>query len=283
MISQIDILKQKFQNSETADTRVEALHEICWFYAFNDSAEELASYLTDAKKILESEVLSPDYFRHHDILTAFHKSMAVSFSDALEYALEIRLKQAGRFEGAWKWRIHYLFGVIQSYIGNFDDAFFEFQQVHDIAREQNDLPGIHNSLEGIGFVYGYMEDYDNAIEYYLQSLEIANQCAYSHLQFNSNVNLGYTYILTDELDKAESTSQKALAIGVKNGDRGNLVLQLPDLPLSRLNEKNIRWQKNACWIGSMNCRKQSRPGVRALTYYVYLPELAICKRSTMKR
>ncbi|MEH2141859.1 tetratricopeptide repeat protein [Nostoc sp.] len=104
-------------------------------------------------------------------------------------------------------------------LGQYQRAIEFFQQSLDISREIGDRNGEGISLIGLGNAYYSLGQYQQAIEFYQQSLEISREIGGRNGEGNSLNNLGNAYNSLGEYQRAIEFLQQSLDISREIGDR----------------------------------------------------------------
>ena len=123
-------------------------------------------------------------------------------------------------ENQWK------FSASLTSLGNAYDSLGEYQQAIDyyqqslvIAQEIGDRSGIATSFNNLGNAYYSLGEYNKAIDYYQQSLVIAQEIGDRSGIATSFNNLGNAYYSLGEYNKAIDYYQQSLVIAQEIGDR----------------------------------------------------------------
>ncbi|MDE5080310.1 MAG: tetratricopeptide repeat protein, partial [Trichodesmium sp. St18_bin1] len=103
--------------------------------------------------------------------------------------------------------------------GEYDKAMEYYQQSLQIAREIGNRSGEGNALGNLGNVYNSQGKYDKAMEYYQQHLQIARGIGDRSGEGNALGNLGVVYDSQGEYDKAMEYNQQHLQIAREIGHR----------------------------------------------------------------
>ncbi len=98
-------------------------------------------------------------------------------------------------------------GIAYRSLGDYQQAINYYQQSLEIRQEIGDRHGISNSLNGLGNAYYSLGDYPKAIDYYQQSLEIATEIGDRHGRADSLI--GLTQCL--QFSRRLSTSNRLLS------------------------------------------------------------------------
>ncbi|MCH2048623.1 MAG: tetratricopeptide repeat protein, partial [Trichodesmium sp. ALOHA_ZT_67] len=110
-------------------------------------------------------------------------------------------------------------GNVYSAKGEYDKAIEYHQQHLQIAREIGDRSGEGDALMGLGNVYYSQGEYDKAMEYYQQFLQIAREIGDRSGEGRALGNLGVVYDSQGEYDKAMEYDQQHLQIAREIGNR----------------------------------------------------------------
>lgn len=121
---------------------------------------------------------------------------------ALDKAIELKLP-------AQEATAYNLIGLLKSYDGKTDSAFFYLEKALEIRTRLNDRKGVSNTLSNIGNIYEDSGDLQNALKYELKSLEIEEILQRPYGLTYSYVVLGRLYIELNDLSKAELYLNKA--------------------------------------------------------------------------
>lgn len=146
---EIDALELDLQNARTPDAKISALHEMGWYYAYNESPVQLADCLLAAKRILNAGDIAPHHSYSQAILDAYHAVLNGDYLDGLKNALQTRDSCFAALADAWKWRIHYLLALIHIYSGNSGDALAAARASYEIATAQGDVLGEFCAINSI--------------------------------------------------------------------------------------------------------------------------------------
>ncbi len=98
-------------------------------------------------------------------------------------------------------------GWCHNKLGNFDRALEEIKSAIPLAMEAG-VPDLDNTLAGIGAVYQYLNDYENALDYYHRALRLATD---SGSRADWSYNVAFCHIERGEWDLAQKFNQQAIA------------------------------------------------------------------------
>ena len=110
-------------------------------------------------------------------------------------------------------------GLQQAQISQFREALQSSEQALQIYQEINDYPSQANTQLLIGNIYLIFGQFDNAINTFGKSLEIAKQLGLPLLEVKLLNNLGAAYFALGQYQKAIDSHQRGLAIAREIGDR----------------------------------------------------------------
>ncbi|MFN6155666.1 MAG: tetratricopeptide repeat protein [Dolichospermum sp.] len=102
-------------------------------------------------------------------------------------------------------------------LGQYERAIAFHQQSLDIAKEIGDIQGESNSLNNLGNAYESLGQYERAIAFYQQSLDIAKEIGYIQGESNSLNNLGNAYDSLGQYQRAIAFHQQSLDIAKEIG------------------------------------------------------------------
>lgn len=132
-------------------------------------------------------------------------------------------------------RTYETLGNIYREVGK-DSLSLEYQQKSlSLNREINDLAGISSSLNDLGNTYKSLYDYDKALYFYTQSLEVGDSIHKS----TTLGNMAEVYGLQGNYKKAEKYFQKALLLREQEQDLKAIANILTDLGQLYLNQNRI--------------------------------------------
>ncbi|MEL7039273.1 MAG: tetratricopeptide repeat protein, partial [Cyanobacteria bacterium J06592_8] len=114
-------------------------------------------------------------------------------------------------------------------LGQYQEAIEYYQQSLTIAREIGDRNGEAASLGNLGIAYRRLGQYEKAIEYYQQSLAIFQEIGDRKGVASSLNNLGNAYFSLGQYQKAIEYHQQSLAIDREIGDRKGVASSLNNL------------------------------------------------------
>ena len=114
-------------------------------------------------------------------------------------------------------------GDIHKTKGNYNTALEYYRKAYKIALDSNLEQEKSILAERLGLVYETISDYDKAIEYFMQCLEVREKDENNKLNlFNILLNLGSVYQLINKLELAEDYYQRALKISKELDDKNSL-------------------------------------------------------------
>ncbi|WP_375443188.1 tetratricopeptide repeat protein, partial [uncultured Nostoc sp.] len=120
-------------------------------------------------------------------------------------------------------------GLAYLSLGQYQQAIEFLQQSLDIAREISDRNTEGLSLMNLGLAYLYQGQYQQAIKFYQQSLEIAREIGDRNTEGLSLMNLGNTYNYLGQYQQAIEFLEQSLDIAREIGDRNTEGLSLMNL------------------------------------------------------
>ena len=97
-------------------------------------------------------------------------------------------------------------------LGQYERAIIFYEQSLDIARQIGDIQEDSNCLNNLGCAYNSLGQYKKAIAFHKQSLEIARQIEYIEGESNSLNNLGNAYYSLEQYERAIAFHQQSLDI-----------------------------------------------------------------------
>jgi tetratricopeptide (TPR) repeat protein len=103
-------------------------------------------------------------------------------------------------------------------LGQYERAIAFYQQSLDIAKEIGDIRGESNSLNNLGNAYDSLGQYQRAIAFHQQSLDIAKDIRDIQGESNSLNNLGNAYYSLGQYERAIAFYQQSLDIAKEIGD-----------------------------------------------------------------
>ena len=110
-------------------------------------------------------------------------------------------------------------GLIAHARKQFDRAIEYHQQSLDLARETGNRATESRALSNLGLAYYARTDYDRAIEYHQQSLAIAQETVDRVSTARTWDNLGLAYYAQQQFDRAVESHRQSLALAEATGDR----------------------------------------------------------------
>jgi tetratricopeptide (TPR) repeat protein len=152
--------------------------------------------LTALKPILEEIIQTARATHHKPLLCAglAHRGALHSFQSEYELAepvLTEALALARELRDSFTLLISlFQLGIVQGNRGRFSDALATFHEAVAVARRNGDrffLPRFPNC---IGWLYCELQDFEQALKWDQQSLEIARECDVAEAEANSLINLG---------------------------------------------------------------------------------------------
>ena len=102
------------------------------------------------------------------------------------------------------------YGGVCSLLGQYDSALIYSQKALAKARSDKDSLNIGIGLMNIGATYGFMSDYQTAVEYCLEGLKIVEGRKYNTIELQINDKLQVLYMQMSQYDKAINFGQKAV-------------------------------------------------------------------------
>ncbi|MEH2297642.1 MAG: tetratricopeptide repeat protein, partial [Nostoc sp.] len=112
-------------------------------------------------------------------------------------------------------------GNLYASLGQYQRAIEFLQQSLEISREIGDRNGEGASLNNLSNAYDSLEQYQRAIEFLQQSLEISTEIGDRNSEGNSLGNLGNTYNSLGQYQRAIEFLQQSLEISTEIGDRNS--------------------------------------------------------------
>ena len=103
-------------------------------------------------------------------------------------------------------------------LGQYERAIAFYQQSLDIFKDIGDIQGESNSLNGLGNAYYSLGQYERAIAFYQQSLDIKKEIRDIQGESSSLGNLGSAYYSLGQYERAIAFNQKSLDITKEIGD-----------------------------------------------------------------
>ncbi|MEG4848269.1 CHAT domain-containing protein, partial [Microcoleus sp. F10-C6] len=120
-------------------------------------------------------------------------------------------------------------GIAYHDLGQYDKAIEFYEQSLEISREIGYRQGEADSLRNLGIAYHDLGQYDKAIEFYEQSLEIKREIGDRKGEAISLSNLGSDYHDLGQYDKAIAFHKQSLEIKREIGDRKGEAISLNQL------------------------------------------------------
>jgi tetratricopeptide (TPR) repeat protein len=112
-------------------------------------------------------------------------------------------------------------GIAYDLLGQYQQAIEFHQQCLNITREIGDRNSEGKSLANLGLAYYSLGQYQQAIEFFQQSLQIATEIGDRNSEGKSLANLGLGYLDQGQYQQAIEFFQKSLQIAREIGDRKN--------------------------------------------------------------
>ena len=222
MLQRIIQIKQQLAQTSDKQERMTLLHELGWEYALREMANDLSEILLKTRDMLKGDFLDSTLIASQELLEAYEKMFAKGYASALEDAIRISQKWSAILSDNWHWRLYFLTGWIHSHTGNFDEAMTAYRSLYDLAEKIDDGIGICRGLTGIGVVYGYLDDLDNAEDYFQKALLKAQEIADLPVIFLSNFNLCQVYIYKKDLIKASIHANQTIELAQQKGDERDI-------------------------------------------------------------
>lgn len=138
--------------------------------------------------------------------------------------------QLNYYDGKIKSVINY--ASVFSVTGEYDSLKFYGEQVLGLARAQKDSLNIGIALLNIGMAYGYLEDYESAIQYCQEGLKIVEGKAHIKIEAQINDKLQVLYWQMAQYDKAIGFGEKAVKQARELDMQFELAQSLSNLSLS---------------------------------------------------
>lgn len=113
-----------------------------------------------------------------------------------------------------------------------------------IYREVGDKPGESTCQERLGYLHLWTGDYDDALEYYLQSLELSRQIGFRSGEAAALFRLGHFYNQVGDYSEGKCYLEQALSIACADHDRRRVAYHL----------FNISWSEQG--LGQMEAAKK---------------------------
>lgn len=122
-------------------------------------------------------------------------------------------------------------GSIYKLKGDYDRAINFYTQSLNIKKKNGNKSGMAASLNNIGIIYNYRGDYAKAIKYYTESLKIREEIGNKSGIAASLNNIGSFYQVQEDYDKAIEFHTKSLEIKTDIGDRAGIATTLNNIGL----------------------------------------------------
>jgi signal transduction histidine kinase/tetratricopeptide (TPR) repeat protein len=115
-------------------------------------------------------------------------------------------------------RLFALCGSLKRAEGSYDSARLYFERAHKLALHLNDPALVADNLNAIGTTHQHQGNLTQAVQIYLEALQVAESSGSKKQTANTFNNLGFIYKIQKEYDQALLHFKKALAIREEIGD-----------------------------------------------------------------
>ena len=109
-------------------------------------------------------------------------------------------------------------GIVYQKLGEYQKAIQFYEQALEILRRVEDVQGESNTLNCLGSAFCSMGEYLKAIEFHERSLEIAQRIKDAQGEKSALSNIGFAYKYLGEYNKAIEFHEKSLEIAQRIGD-----------------------------------------------------------------
>lgn len=136
-------------------------------------------------------------------------------------------------------RGHLFLAAIFSNEGNFDLALTTASKAYAIATQINNADFNWELYNEMSILYTNLDDQPRAEEFALKALQSAQALNIPSLQTVALHNIAYTYLATDQLDKASNYFEQMLDLSKKNGDLSDLHYAYKGFALVAIDKKQF--------------------------------------------
>ncbi|GGA00700.1 tetratricopeptide repeat protein [Okeania sp. KiyG1] len=136
-----------------------------------------------------------------------------------EECIQLYSRLLGKLDHYWDSICLSGLGIAYDTLGEYEKAINYHQQYLQIAGETGDRSGEGAALGNLGITYYSLGEYDKAINYHQQCLQIAREIGNRSGESSALGNLGNAYLFLGEYDKAINYHQQCLQIAREIGNR----------------------------------------------------------------
>lgn len=204
---QREILLAELDRTEEDSSRIDLLLKIADLYRFK-YPDSTYKYTVKAQKILTN---SPDKLRRArtNLYMAWYHFIRGEYNECLEQARSGMITIEG-IQGAEKIRVDLLRaeGAAFGSLGNYDrslEAFYETLRLYELLMDEN---GVNIALNNIGVIYLKLEQFEKALDIFLQleeTIDLTNPASVT-----IPVNLGFIYFELNDFEQAKEWLYQAL-------------------------------------------------------------------------
>ena len=231
-LNEIDSLLKILPSLPKDTNKIKKYARVGWLYGETNSNTNLVKKYADSIRILSQELKYDRGVALSHFYYGFNARHDGNYEEAQRH-LNIFIKYFSDAGDSSKVANGlYQLGVIQSYLGNYEQGLSIYFRILNIYKFRNEPYGVATALQGIGNTYLYTDNYDKAIEYFKQSLKISDSLESGKPTQAIAVlytNLGNIYLNLVKNDTARNYFLKALKISEELGNDWGVAAALENL------------------------------------------------------
>ena len=214
-ISVTDNILAEHDKKLSTRQKIRLLYGKAWFQIQTDNIERAIVTLSLCKQ-MSDDVSDPTILFSYYSLKAGALTRMSMYERALENYLE-SYRLAGLMDtDLFLRQTENNIGNVYLKLGRYDDAIIYFERFYVDAKGRNLPQQMGVGLNNMGEVLFGQQNYQAALDYHLQSLAIREHNDLTYHSSWSHHNLGKTYLVLEQLDKAEHHLQTAIQIRKQN-------------------------------------------------------------------
>jgi signal transduction histidine kinase len=142
-------------------------------------------------------------------------------------------------------------GAVYLTSGNIEKSTDYYKLLLEAAKEDDDLYGVSRAAYELGMIYRRQGEWEKALEYAYQSLEIARSMQYKEIETVANQNLAHIYFLKEpkDLEKAMNYAEESIRLAHELGNLRIVSASFNTLANVYLRQKRYQEAENAALKG----------------------------------
>jgi signal transduction histidine kinase len=154
--------------------------------------------------------------RLHTLMALSRDTIEHDRHQALTYALEATKLLPEIGDSSWHAEAYYVLGSSLTETGDFGPAITNFKKSAGIYLSHDKLQKYADAVNSLGVIYDHLGDYDEALRYYLASLNALDDSNPQGLVFAHN-NIGLIHLAEKTYDDAKSSLLRSISIAKQHG------------------------------------------------------------------